>query len=44
MWAAIKKFDAFPKATDDFRLKTTSGAIGKYRNSIVALSTKLLLI
>lgn len=28
MFAFLKKFDAFPKANDDFRLKTTSGAIG----------------
>ena len=31
MFDVLKKFDAFPKASDDFRLKTTSGAIGKFR-------------
>jgi hypothetical protein len=25
----IKRFDAFPSASDDFRKKTTSGAIGR---------------
>jgi len=25
----IRKFDAYPKAIDEFRVKTISGAIGK---------------
>ncbi len=29
MLEAIKKIDAFPKAMDDFRVKTNTGAIGK---------------
>ena len=28
MLEAIKKIDSFPKALDDFRVKTTSGAVG----------------
>ncbi len=29
MLEALKKIDAFPKAFDDFRVKTNTGAIGK---------------
>ena len=30
----IKKLDAFPTASDDFRKKTTSGAIGEFSSPL----------
>ena len=36
----LKRFDAFPKANDDFRLKTTSGAIGITSISSTSLTYK----
>lgn len=32
MLEGLKKIDAFPKAFDDFRVKTTSGALGNFDN------------
>jgi hypothetical protein len=26
----LKSFDAYPKTLEDFRVRTTSGAVGKY--------------
>ena len=34
MLNAFKSIGSFPKALDDFRIKTTSGAIGIYCNNI----------
>ena len=31
----LKKIDAFPKAFDDFRVKTTAGALGNFVISVV---------
>jgi hypothetical protein len=36
MIEVIRKIDAFPKALDDFRIKTTSGAIG-YKLIIISI-------
>lgn len=33
----IKSFDAFPKAFDEFRVKTNSGALGIYFNHYLSI-------
>ena len=33
----IKKFDAYPKTLEDFRIKTFSGAAGSYRIIIIII-------